>query len=114
MPDNQIEIVGSQKNEKLELYDKSINHIYDKSNILVKTELSGKEIQLIAYGQFMADRCNAPIIKEYIKNILEGKLSLKRQSRKEAIEVSKALLQSQTPEVEPKTFGEHLIGKRQY
>jgi hypothetical protein len=108
------EVSFQDNNPTLELYNEIIANAYDTTDILAKTELSGKEIQLIAYGKFMADRCKAPIIQEYINNILVGKLSLKRQSRKEANDLSKSLLQSTQQEAQPPTMMEHLFGTRKY
>lgn len=111
---DEVQILNQEKNERLELYKEIIADNYDTNDILAKTELSGKEIPLFAYGHFLVERTENPIIQSFMENLLIGKLSLKRQSRKEANDKSKALLQSNQEEAQKPTLGEHLIGARKY
>lgn len=111
---DEVQILNQDKNERLELYKEIIKDNYDTSDILAKTELSAKEIPLYAYGMFLFQRTENDIIGNYIQHLGEGKLSLKRQSRKEANDKSKALLQSNQEEAQKPTLGEHLFGGRKY
>lgn len=111
---DEVQILNQEKNERLELYQAIIKDNYDTTNILAKTELSGKEIALYAYGSFLAKLTKSEIVTQYMEDLLIGKLSLKRQSRKEADNKSKALLQSSQEETQKPTFGEHLFGSRKY
>jgi len=53
------------------------------------SEMGGEEIKLLSALQTVADQVDAMILKDFIKNFLRMRVSLKRQGRKEILEVSR-------------------------
>jgi len=54
------------------------------------SEMGGEEIKLLSALQTVADQVDADILKNFIRNFLRMRVSLKRQGRKEILEVSRS------------------------
>lgn len=83
---NLSDALAVMEEEQTEL-DKVLELLLDPKNIGHNTELSSNEITAFSVLATMARRHNLPVLKEFLAENLEKRVSKKRQGRKEWIKI---------------------------
>jgi hypothetical protein len=107
VPNEQTDNPDSPSNE---LSLKIIDHIFNKDDIEVKTDLNNQQIITFSKAKVYSQRYNCSIIDELVSNICTYSISKDRKSRKEFTEISKAFNSMQGEDVVPSIRG-RLLGK---
>jgi len=85
--EDQFEIKTDNINNDLVMIRELIKEVFNVDNIDIRSDLNDKEIILIAQLKVYADVFNDGLVKSFITNYLRAKLSKKRKSRSELVDV---------------------------
>lgn len=86
----------TSKNIELMMIQEVVKTLQSKKDIALKTDLSEKEILLFAQAKIMARYYDIKVIDDFIQTILYYKLSRRRKSRSEMVEVISKLIGQST------------------